>query len=351
MAKKKTVPFYRKKRFIIPAILLLLGVSVVIAFRVSPAPGAAVIKAVFDDDAHKKREAMESVLAGKIDGVEVQSNIQYAEQNSKLSKDTVLDVYRPSQIEGNLPIVIWTHGGAWLSGDKTDTVPYFKYLASKGFVVVALNYTLAPGEKYPTQIKQLNQAYGYVSENAERFRGDSKRIILAGDSAGAQLSSQAAAIISNPAYAKEMAITPSVDASQLAAVVLYCGIYNMQGLAEPHENLSKLVSWGNRITVWSYTGTRDAQDPSIYQMSAFNYATSSYPDAFISGGNGDPLTKAQSVPFVEKLQSLGVPVETKFYADNHEPVLSHENQFVLDKDGLENFDTMVTYLKTKTGSL
>ncbi len=336
----------RKKLYIAMYVIIVLIVVLLLAFRLTPVPGATLIRVVFDKDAHQKRIDMEMAIGGTTD-VRVMSNLNYIESND----DTRLDVYTPEAVSSSqtgLPIVIWTHGGAWLSGDKTNATPYFKKLADQGFVVVAPNYTLAPSKKYPTQVEQLNQAYGYVSKNAAKFHGDASKIILAGDSAGSQLSSQLAAITTNPAYAKEVGVTPTLRAEQISAMVLYCGIYKMETLAEPHEDLSKIISWGDRITVWSYTGTRDDKSPLIRQMSAYYHVDGNFPTTFISGGNGDPLTDVQSKPFAQKLQSLGVDVETKFYATDHTPSLPHENQFVFDKDGQENFETMVRFLKEKT---
>lgn len=345
ITKNKKAPFYRKKIVILPGIVVVAVAIILLAFRVSPVPGATVIKIVFTKDAHQKRENMEKVPSN-ISKVTVLSDINYAYRD----KDAQLDIYIPEAATSSpkgFPIVIWTHGGAWLSGDKTNVAPYFKRLADKGFIVVAPNYTLAPAKTYPTQVHQLNRAYDYVSKSASQFHGDSSRIILAGDSAGAQLSSQLAAITTNPSYAKEMDITPSLKASQISAMVLYCGIYKMETLAEPHKNLSKIISWGDRITVWSYTGTRDAKTPLLKQMSAYYHINNQFPTTFISGGNGDELTAVQSKPFAKKLQSLGVDVKTKFYANDHSPKLAHENQFVLDKDGLENFEIMTQFLKEK----
>lgn len=346
MNKNKKTPFYLRKLFIALCAVIVIVAGVLLAFRLSPVPGATLIRVVFDRGSHQKRVDLEMAI-GDIQDVHVTSNLNYIEGND----DTRLDVYVPeaaSSAPTGLPIVIWTHGGAWLSGDKTNVAPYFKKLADRGFIVVAPNYTLAPSKKYPTQIEQLNQAYGYVSKNAAKYRGDASKIILAGDSAGSQLSSQLAAITTNPSYAKEVGITPALSAEQISAMVLYCGIYKMEGLAEPHEDLSKLISWGDRMTVWSYTGTRDDNSPLIRQMSAYYHVDGNFPTTFISGGNGDPLTNAQSKPFAQKLQSLGVDVETKFYAADHTPSLPHENQFVMDKDGLENFEAMVRFLKEKT---
>ncbi len=340
---KKHIPFFRKKAFyittgIILGVLVLIGLS----FRLSPVPGALVIRAVFDQDAHKKLEALEK--HAPTEPVSVLSNQQYIDG----VKDAKLDVYIPDNKVADgamLPVVVWTHGGAWISGDKTNAGPYFKLLAEKGFIVVALNYSLAPGKAYPTQINQLNEAHAYIQANASRFHLDPHKIILAGDSAGAQLSSQMAAMITNPEYAKEVNVTPSLASSDLAAVVLFCGIYKMEGLAHPQETLSRIVSWGNDIAIWSYTGTRDKSDSLIRQMSPYYHVDSNFPKTFISGGNNDPLTDAQSIPFADELSSLGVNVTTLFYESDHQPGLPHEYQFNLDNyDGMAALSRVQEFL-------
>ncbi|HYH36210.1 MAG TPA: alpha/beta hydrolase, partial [Candidatus Saccharimonadales bacterium] len=244
--------------------------------------------------------------------------------------------------------VVWSHGGAWLSGNKTDSAPYFKWLANQGFVVIAPNYSLAPGKTYPTPVRQLNDAHAYIQANAARYKLNPDKIVLAGDSAGAQLSSQMAALITNPAYAKEVGIKPSLQLSQLRGAVLFCGIYKMESLAEPAPSLPRIIDWGDSTAVWAYTGTRDESDPLIRQMSAYYHVTKDFPTTFISGGNADPLTDGQSVPFAQKLQSLGVNATTLFYPPDHEPKLPHEYQFTIDQDGRKAFEQMTRFLRTVT---
>lgn len=265
--------------------------------------------------------------------------------------DALLDMYIPAaamQSRARLPVVIWTHGGAWLSGNKADNAPYFKRLAAQGFVVVAPNYSLAPGRIYPTAVRQLNDAYAYVSANAARFGADPTKIVLAGDSAGAQLSSQLAAMIANPAYARQVGIKPALAPAQLAGVVLFCGIYKMEGLTEPSPGLPKLIGWGDDVAVWAYAGTRDRSGLLIQQMSPYYHLARVFPPAFISGGNGDPLTNAQSVPLAAKLKSLNVPVTTLFYPPNHTPSLPHEYQFTFNQDGEKAFAATAQFLHNAT---
>lgn len=323
--------------------MLILLIS--IAFRVSPWPGALVVRSVFNRGGHKTLIGLQQSIP--VQPVTVVANQRYGTSSSK----EFLDAYIPNsaiQAHKMLPVVIWTHGGAWLSGDKKDSAPYYNLLAAQGFVVVSLNYSLAPEQTYPTPLHQLNDAYAYLQANAVRLHANVGKIVLAGDSAGAQLSSQMAAIITNPAYANQLGIKPALNPSQLAGVVLFCGIYKMEGLTEPSPTLPKIVSWGSDVSVWAYLGTRDKTSPLVRQASTYYHVTKNFPTTFISGGNGDTLTTAQSVPLAHELTSLGVPVTSLFYPQNHTPSLPHEYQFTLNSDGKNAFTQMTQFLTAKT---
>lgn len=49
----------------------------------------------------------------------------------------------------------------------------------------------------------------------------------------------------------------------------------------------------------------------------------------------------------EALSDMGVSVTTLFYEDVHLPIHEYENQFILDADGFENFETMISYIHQK----
>jgi len=333
----------RRKKIILWIIGSVIGliVAVLLAFRVSPWPGALVIRHVFDNGAAKVHQAL---LAHQPDQpVTTIANQQYAAHDS----DAYLDVYFPANVGSKkLPLLIWTHGGAWISGDKDNYAPYYKLIAEKGFVVVALNYTLAPTKSYPAQLQQMNAAYAYIKQNVDSFHGDINQLFFAGDSAGSQLSAQMATMITNPSYANEVGIAPNLTKSQLKGVVLNCGIYKMGELATPDPTLPKIVGWGDDVAVWAYSGTHDFNDPIIRQMSPYYHVTGDFPPTYISGGNADPLTNVQSKPFASRLTSLGVSVTTLFYPDDHQPTLPHEYQFNLDNDdGTEALAMTIRFLQ------
>jgi acetyl esterase len=340
-------PFYLRKAFLWPTgSLAAIILAIWLAFLLSPWPSTTLIRIVFDKGSRQTTAALQKHAPAT--PIAVRANQHYIPGN----KNALLDVYIPpsaSQSGVALPVVVWTHGGAWVSGDKANNHPYFKLLAAQGYVVVSVGYTLAPHKKYPAQLSELNSAHAFIVKNASKYHIDPHKIFLAGDSAGANLSGQMAAIITNPVYARETGVSPVLKPSQLAGTILFCGIYKMEGLTEANPRMPKLISWGDDQVAWAYSGTRSKNGPVIHQMSPYYYVTQDFPATFISGGNGDPLTKKQSQPLSEKLTSLGVTVQTLFYPDNHSPSLPHEYQFNLDNtDGQHAFNRMVDFLRQHT---
>lgn len=346
-SKVRRTPFYFRGLFLWP-VGIVLGLIIIgfLTFKLSPWPSAILIRHVFTSNDRSTLDALQKHTPTI--PITVFANQQYKSDN----KNATLDVYMPTSIvqsDKNLPVIIWTHGGAWVSGDKTDTGPYYRLLAAQGFTVISLNYTLAPEKKYPAQIFELNEAHAYILSNSARLHINPDKIFLAGDSAGSQLSAQMAALTTNPAYAKDIGITPALKTSQLAGIVLFCGIYKMEGLTEANPNLPKLVKWGDDQVMWAFSGIRDKSGPLIRQMSPYYYITKDFPATFISGGNGDPLTSKQSVPLANKLQDLNVSVTSLFYPTNHQPSLPHEYQFNLDTaDGQQALTRLLQFLRQRS---
>lgn len=170
--------------------------------------------------------------------------------------------------------------------------------------------------------------------------------MLAGDSAGSQLSSQLALIATNPDYATRLGIEPALHATQLRGVALHCGIYEMSLLT----GSSGVIGWGVYISMWAYSGERNTADSDVLDaMSTMRHVTSDFPATFISGGNGDALTDTQSKPLADRLDSLGVDVTTLFWPEDLEPALPHEYQFVLDNtEGMRALAETIAFAKRVT---
>lgn len=326
---------------------ILGGIAVlVLAFAVwlhlSPWPGAMIIRWEFNQGSAKTAEALEKHVPPSVASIE---NQQYRAGD----KDAYADIFYPEGTNGALPAVVWVHGGAWLSGNKDDVDDYMKILAARGFTTVSINYSLAPEKEYPTQIRQVNDALAYLTKNADQLHIDPDKLFLAGDSAGANIAAQVAVVTTNPGHAAEVGLTPALTPGQLNGVLLNCGIYKMEALASPNPSLGKLIGWGDRETVWAYSGTRNFSDPVIKQMSPYYHVTKDFPAAFITGGNADPLTDVQSKSLAEELERLGVPVSALFYPADHQPGLPHEYQFNLDtSEGKQALEQMVTFMQSRS---
>ncbi|MFG1784154.1 alpha/beta hydrolase [Rhodococcus oryzae] len=320
----------------VPAVTAAAGVLVA---RVTPRPFTRAVRWGFEWDAARVTAAL-----GAHEPAEVARVTDQQYRNG--DPDAHLDVYFPEAAQGPLPTVIWTHGGGWISCHKTDFAPYYRLLAAAGFTVVSLDYSLGPDQTYPTAVQQLNDAHAYLVANAERLHVDPQRIVLAGDSAGAQLSSQLAALITNPDYAREVGVTPALRPDQLRGVVLNCGVYDVRKVV----GLPGILGWAMDQLVWSSLGTKDFDDSAaVAQMSTILHVTGQFPPTYISGGNADPLTDSQSVPLAERLRGLDVDVTTVFYPADHKPALGHEYQFKLDnEDGRLALERTIEFLRKHT---
>jgi acetyl esterase/lipase len=109
-----------------------------------------------------------------------------------------LDVYVP-RVEGSvaLPVIVFFYGGAWQGGERGEYLFMAQALASHGFVVVVPDYRVYPQARYPTFIEDGARAVDWVAKNIGSHRGDPRRLVLIGHSAGAHI---AAMLAYNPRF-------------------------------------------------------------------------------------------------------------------------------------------------------
>ena len=96
-------------------------------------------------------------------------------------------IYSPKG-NGPFPILLFFHGGGWVVG-SLDTHDCACRLLSTGAhcLLVAVDYPLAPENKFPAAIEDAYAALEWVSENGGTLNGDPRNIAVAGDSAGGNI--------------------------------------------------------------------------------------------------------------------------------------------------------------------
>lgn len=112
-----------------------------------------------------------------------------------------LDVFQHPSFPRNCPVVIYIHGGLWKSNSKqTERPPLLSFLALKRYVVVSINYRLAPRHTIQDQLIDVKRAIRWTKENIVTFGGDPSFIALVGADSGAHLASLASMTINDPDY-------------------------------------------------------------------------------------------------------------------------------------------------------
>ena len=109
------------------------------------------------------------------------------------------DVYQPAD-SGLRPVVVWIHPGALIMGSRAmlpnDELDRF---LRAGFVVVAIDYRLAPETKLPEIVRDVDDAVRWIrARGTALFRGDPKRVAVVGASGGAYLALLAGARVEPP---------------------------------------------------------------------------------------------------------------------------------------------------------
>src|ERR1043165_8121618 len=104
----------------------------------------------------------------------------------------LLDLHVPDG-PGPFPAAILVHGGGFDGGTRaTNMSPTFQPLADAGFAWFSIDYRMAPEFRFPEARDDFDAAIRWVKANAQAYKVDPGKIVLAGESAGAFLVNYAA---------------------------------------------------------------------------------------------------------------------------------------------------------------
>ena len=238
------------------------------------------------------------------EGITQCRNISYGPHG----KDNLLDVYYPEGTAAPLPTIVSIHGGGYVYGNKEVYRRYGMDMAKRGFAFVNFNYRLAPKWKFPTPLCDTNAVLHWVVKNAHRYHLDPDRILLVGDSAGAQLASQYAAMWANPVYA---ALFPlKLPKITIRALGLNCGLYDMaQRASDPRKGLS-LDYLGRELS---------PEDPRFRVLDSIGI---NYPPAFLTTSCEDFL-RENAEPMCRFLNDRGIDAQWRCYGREGDKTVGH----------------------------
>lgn len=117
-------------------------------------------------------------------GVERIADVPYPGGHAR----NVLDVYRPAGGVRDAPVLLQLHGGGWTRGHKRQqALPLVHHLASLGWIVVAPNYRLAPGSRFPAPLVDCKSAFAWIRGHVAELGGDPSFVAVSGGGTGAHL--------------------------------------------------------------------------------------------------------------------------------------------------------------------
>ncbi|MES2268049.1 MAG: alpha/beta hydrolase [Bacteroidota bacterium] len=200
-----------------------------------------------------------------------------------------LDFY-PAQVGGKKPCIIVVHGGSWSSGDSKQLPELNSYLAAEGYNVATINYRLAPQYKAPLAIDDVEQAFAYLSQNADKLNIDTNNFVLLGRSARAQI-----ALLS--AYNRPQ--------NGLKGIINFYGPADMVwGYSKP---ASKLVMDSRAVMERYLGGTYKAVPDKYFASSPIEFVTKqTVPTLIIHGDNDVLVSPIHSQKLDARLTQYGV---------------------------------------------
>lgn len=249
---------------------------------------------------------------------EVESRIEIIRDVPYRSSDDaahLLDVYRPKNQNGPLPVVLHVHGGGFriLSKD-THWLMGLAY-ADRGFVVFNINYRLAPAHTFPAALEDACDAYRWVVEHAHEYGGDISRLFLAGESAGANLIT---GLTIASCFEREEAFARAVHDTGVRpiATMPFCGLLEASNLDRFRGRVPQIVQ--DRMdqieTAYLGPGPRRAgtlADPLVV-LEGNDRPVHALPPFFAPCGTGDPVLE-DTIRLSRALEKRGVKHESPHY--------------------------------------
>lgn len=210
---------------------------------------------------------------------------------------------------GPLPVVVYYHGGGWVIADINTYDASARGLAlGSGAIVVSVDYRHAPEAKFPAQHQDAYDAYSWVVENIGSQNGDTKRIAVAGESAGGNLAAAVALM------AKEMKATQPVHQ------LLVYPIASDSMDTESKKAFTQTAPLSTPDIAWFvdkvFASKSETADPRVDLVERTDLA--GVAPATVIAAEIDPL-RSETEDYAAKLKAAGVSVNEKTF-----PGVTHE---------------------------
>ena len=226
----------------------------------------------------------------------VESNVTYCTIRGWPVK---MDIYYPKTANGQWPVAVIVHGGAWRWGDKATSASLAIQpgLTASGFLVVSINYRIAPDFPWPSMIEDAKCAVRFLRAHAGDYNLDPNRIGAVGDSVGGQI----VLLLGLTDRSVGWDVGEYLDySSQVQAVVDFFGPTDLTD-----SSLYDLITESGQRAFYNINWN----SPELIKASPITYVKKDAPPIFIAHGSLDlDVRLVQSQEFYDKMKALGAPI-------------------------------------------
>ena len=142
-------------------------------------------------------------------GVNASFGVEYTPIRNE--RKLYLDIYSPSERDGEMTPVVFIHGGGWNTGDRKLDMPMAMRLAEAGMCVFCVEYRLSGEAQYPAALKDINTALAWIDAHADSLGVNMSKLTVVGASAGGQMAALLGASNGTVArYLPESGVIPPV---------------------------------------------------------------------------------------------------------------------------------------------
>ena len=213
-------------------------------------------------------------------------------------------IYRPSNVSGPLPCLVYFHGGGYIMGVPEGSAELIKlFIQTRPCVVVAPDYRKAHQKPFPGGFQDCYDAMIWARDNADAL-GCSDKIIIGGHSAGGGLTAAVALKardMSDVDIAFQMPFYPMIDDTQPT---------DPQRDIDPPvwDTALNAIGWGAYLR--NVRGRGEA--PSAYAAPARAESLAGLPPTITYVGDKDPFYW-ETQAYVDKLRTDGIDVAHTVY--------------------------------------
>jgi acetyl esterase len=204
------------------------------------------------------------------------------------------------------PALIYLHGGGFIlfSLDTHDRLMR-EYAAAGGFLVLGVDYPLSPEARYPEALDQIVELVDWLHSGGAAGIGiDANRLVIGGDSAGANLS-----------VATALRLRDRGTARQLKGLLLNYGAFGIESSDEAEERFGGPGAVLQRAEMKhyfdSYLGPEGVASPDPYAAPLLA-DVHGLPPAFLAIPECDLLTE-QSAAMAKRMEEADVEVRSIVY--------------------------------------